>query len=163
VASWWWSWLLTIVGVTGFLLVGTFKKWWGWYINIGCQFLWAAYSILTEQWGFLAACGIYFAVFMSNAIRATREHLDPTYGFDFNEVAQSPDIDRGPHPGFSFGFRVDESHEGDGITVINKATLDSVFTIPEVDYGPGCGACGLRNRKSDCPCPMVPRQGREKK
>lgn len=73
-ADWWgWSWLLTLVGVTGFWLAGN-KVWWCWYINVACQALWAAYSIVTEQWGFLAACVIYSVTFTRNAIRSTREH-----------------------------------------------------------------------------------------
>lgn len=68
-----WSWLLGIVGVTGFLLAGK-KVWWCWYINVGCQALWFTYSIVTEQWGFLVATIVYTVVFTRNAVVWTREH-----------------------------------------------------------------------------------------
>lgn len=71
-ADWWWSWLLTAVGVTGFVLAGR-KVWWAWYVNIGCQVLWVTYAVVTEQWGFIAASAVYTVVFTQNAIRWTRE------------------------------------------------------------------------------------------
>lgn len=69
----WWSWLLTVVGVTGFVLAGR-KIWWAWYINIGCQALWMSYAIATRQWGFIVAAVIYTVVFTQNAVRWTRQH-----------------------------------------------------------------------------------------
>lgn len=69
-----WSWLLTLIGVTGFYFAGK-KKWWCWYINIANQALWVAYSLITEQWGFLLGCAIYSWVFGRNAIEWTREHF----------------------------------------------------------------------------------------
>lgn len=72
-SAWWWSWLLTAVGVTGFVLAGR-KVWWAWYVNIACQFLWLAYALITAQYGFIVASGVYFVVFTRNAIRWTREH-----------------------------------------------------------------------------------------
>jgi hypothetical protein len=68
-----WPWILTIVGCVGFKLAGA-KVWWAWYINIGNQILWAAYAVVTEQWGFLLGIPIYLSVFVPNAIRWTREH-----------------------------------------------------------------------------------------
>lgn len=72
-SPWWWSWLLTVVGVTGFVLAGR-KVWWCWYINIGCQALWITYALVTGQWGFIVASVVYTWVFTQNAIRWTREH-----------------------------------------------------------------------------------------
>ena len=72
-SAWWWSWLLTAVGVTGFVLAGR-KVWWAWYVNIGCQFLWLAYALVTEQYGFIVASCVYFVVFTKNAIRWTADH-----------------------------------------------------------------------------------------
>jgi len=69
----WWSWVLTAVGVTGFVLAGK-KIWWAWYINIGCQALWVTYAIVTEQWGFIVASAVYTVVFTRNAVAWTREH-----------------------------------------------------------------------------------------
>jgi hypothetical protein len=68
-----WDVLLTIVGLTGFMLAGR-RVWWAWYINIGCQGLWFTYALITEQYGFIAAALAYTYVFTKNAIRWTREH-----------------------------------------------------------------------------------------
>jgi hypothetical protein len=68
-----WSWLLTAVGVAGFVLVGR-KIWWSWYVNIGCQFLWLAYALSTHQYGFVVGSAVYFGVFARNAQRWTAEH-----------------------------------------------------------------------------------------
>ena len=73
----WWSWVLTAVGVTGFVLAGK-KIWWAWYINIGCQALWVTYAIVTEQWGFIVASAVYTVVFTRNALAWTREHREET-------------------------------------------------------------------------------------
>lgn len=68
----WWSWILTAVGLTGFILAGR-KIWWCWYINIACQALWFAYAIFTEQYGFIVASIAYTFVFTQNAVKWTRE------------------------------------------------------------------------------------------
>lgn len=68
-----WSVALTVIGVFGFWLAGR-KVWWCWYVNIACQFLWLAYSLITQQWGFLVGVFIYGFVFIRNAIAWTREH-----------------------------------------------------------------------------------------
>jgi hypothetical protein len=67
-----WSWLLTVVGLTGFILAGR-KVWWAWYINIGCQALWFTYAIVTEQHGFIVAAIAYTVVFARNAYKWTTE------------------------------------------------------------------------------------------
>lgn len=69
----WWSWALTLIGVSGFWLAGR-KVWWCWYVNIGNQVLWVAYAVLSQQWGFLLGVPIYLAVFGRNAYRWTRDH-----------------------------------------------------------------------------------------
>lgn len=68
-----WSWLLTIVGLAGFILAGR-KIWWCWYINIACQALWFTYAIVTEQYGFIVASIAYTIVFTKNAISWTKDH-----------------------------------------------------------------------------------------
>lgn len=73
-----WSWLLGLVGVLGFILAGR-KVWWAWYINIANQVLWFAYSCVTHQWGFLVATFVYLFVFIQNAIKWTREHKKESY------------------------------------------------------------------------------------
>lgn len=70
----WWSYILTIVGVTGFFFVGR-KVWWSWYINLGCQALWVAYALITQQYGFIFAAAFYTVVFGKNAWQWTKEHF----------------------------------------------------------------------------------------
>lgn len=69
-----WSWILTAVGLTGFVLAGR-RIWWAWYVNIACQALWLTYALTTNQFGFVVASAVYTVVFTQNAIRWTREHL----------------------------------------------------------------------------------------
>ena len=71
----WWSWLLTIIGITGFVLAGR-KVWWAWYVNIGCQGLWFAYAIVSKQYGFIASALLYTIVFSQNAKKWTKEYSD---------------------------------------------------------------------------------------
>ena len=70
-----WSWILTAVGLFGFILAGK-KIWWCWYVNIACQTLWFTYAIVTEQWGFIIAALAYTFVFTKNAISWTKEHRE---------------------------------------------------------------------------------------
>lgn len=70
-----WSWLLGVVGVVGFILAGR-KVWWSWYINLACQALWFAYAIVTEQYGFIATALVYTVVFGKNAISWTMERFN---------------------------------------------------------------------------------------
>lgn len=73
-----WSYLLVIVGLLGFILVGR-KIWWGWYINLAGQGLWITYAILTQQWGFLYGAIVYTAVFSVNSIDWTRTRFAPLW------------------------------------------------------------------------------------
>lgn len=68
-----WSWLLTAVGLIGFILAGR-RVWWCWYINVGCQVLWFGYAIATRQYGFIASAIVYSAVFIQNARKWSKEH-----------------------------------------------------------------------------------------
>lgn len=68
----WWSWALTLIGVTGFWLAGR-KVWWCWYVNIANQVLWVSYALVTGQLGFLLGVPIYLTVFGRNAYRWTRD------------------------------------------------------------------------------------------
>lgn len=60
-----WSWLLMAVGVTGLWLAGK-RSWTGWAVGLAAQGLWLAYAITTRQWGFLASCFVYGAVYLRN-------------------------------------------------------------------------------------------------
>ena len=60
---WWWSWLLTICSVVGFILAGSQVRI-GWLIGFVSQILWIAYALYTHQRGFLVsagACGTIYA------------------------------------------------------------------------------------------------------
>ena len=80
-----WSWVLTAVGVTGFVLAGR-KVWFSWYINLACQILWFVYAIATSQYGFIAAALVYTVVFGRNAYAWTYEKF---WGpkMNLNEIA----------------------------------------------------------------------------
>lgn len=64
--TWWWSWLLTAVGVTGLYFAGQ-KRPWAWLIGLGAQALWLAYAFRTGQWGFVLSALAYGAVYGRNA------------------------------------------------------------------------------------------------
>lgn len=74
-AGQWWSWALGLIGCAMFFLAGS-KVWWCWYIGLGLQALWAAYAVVTEQWGFLATVPVYGFVYARNAVKWTREHRE---------------------------------------------------------------------------------------
>jgi hypothetical protein len=65
---WWWSWLLTAVGVTGLYFAGR-KRAVGWAIGLAAQGLWIAYALTTRQWGFLLSAAIYGWVYGLNFLR----------------------------------------------------------------------------------------------
>lgn len=71
-AAWWWSWLLTAVGVTGLYVAGR-KSRWGWAIGLGAQGLWIAYALVSTQYGFLASSLAYGAVYGRNLHRWSKE------------------------------------------------------------------------------------------
>ena len=68
------SWVVGAVGLIGFYFAGQ-RKWWSWYINLGCQILWATYAFVTGQPAFLAFAAVYFVIFGRNAYKWTKEHL----------------------------------------------------------------------------------------
>lgn len=70
--EWIWSYLLVGVGLIGFVLAGQ-KKWYAWYVNFFCQFLWLAYAVLTQQWGFIVGALVYAVVFGRNAVKWTED------------------------------------------------------------------------------------------
>jgi len=89
-----WGWLLSFVGVAGFLLAGR-VIWWAWYVNIACQVLWFTYAIVTHQFGFFVGAIFYSCVFCWNAYKWTKAHfkgLDPARS---NRYYMSNHIPRG--------------------------------------------------------------------
>ena len=77
----WWSYVLGIWGLIGFILAGR-KVWWAWHVNLACQGVWFAYAISTEQWGFLIATIGYTYVFGKNAWLWTKEREPKRKGHD---------------------------------------------------------------------------------
>lgn len=67
-----WSWIVTIVGLLGFILAGR-KIWWAWYVNIGCQALWVTFALVSHIYAFLLSAAVYTVVFTHNAIKWTRD------------------------------------------------------------------------------------------
>lgn len=64
---WWWSWLLTSVGVLGLWLAGSRRRV-GWAVGIAAQVLWVTYALQTQQYGFLVSAVAYGTVFSRNWI-----------------------------------------------------------------------------------------------
>ena len=75
--TWWWSWLLAAVGITGIFLAGSQRKV-GWAIGLGAQVLWLAYAVSTGQWGFLVTAIAYGWVYGRNWLRWHREESTTT-------------------------------------------------------------------------------------
>lgn len=74
-----WSWALTGAGLTCFWLAGR-HVWWAWFVGLAAQALWLGYSLVTQQWGFLAGVVAYSIVYSKNAARWTAEHRAATRG-----------------------------------------------------------------------------------
>lgn len=67
-----WSWVVTAVGLLGFVLAGR-KIWWAWYVNLACQVLWIIFALVSGLYVFIISALFYTVVFSQNAIRWTRE------------------------------------------------------------------------------------------
>jgi nicotinamide riboside transporter PnuC len=68
----WWSWLLTIIGVTGLWLAGQ-KNVWGWAVGLAAQPVWIIYALATGQYGFVVSGLAYGGVYAKNFIWWWRE------------------------------------------------------------------------------------------
>lgn len=126
-----WSYLLTIVGLTGFVLAGR-KVWWCWYVNIACQALWFTYAIVTHQYGFIIASIAYTAVFTKNAIQWTKEHRDPNEGWDFND--------------YSFGAMQDYAEKDVELTRQMYKAFDEVWLVYVYNQNFGSSGVNLSQR-----------------
>lgn len=60
-ADWWWSYLLTGIGLFGLWRL-TRKDWRGYVVGASVQLLWIGYAIATEQYGFIIAALAYCAM-----------------------------------------------------------------------------------------------------
>lgn len=67
-----WSWVLMAVGVTGLYFAGQ-KKPWAWLVGLGAQFLWLAYALATDQYGFIVSCVVYGSVYLKNHLAWQRD------------------------------------------------------------------------------------------
>lgn len=67
-----WSWVLSLIGVTGLLLVGR-RKWWAWGVTALNEVLWIAYALVTRQYGFIFGALAYISVHAHNARKWHRE------------------------------------------------------------------------------------------
>lgn len=70
--SWWWSWLLVTIGITGFFLTSRGHYLVGWGLNISVQVLWIIYAIVSRQLGFIVSAFFYGTVFFLNLRREVR-------------------------------------------------------------------------------------------
>lgn len=61
--DWWWSWLITTVGIGGMVLA-TRKNVWAWPLLLVEESLWVVYAVISVQWGFLVAGLMYGAVYL---------------------------------------------------------------------------------------------------
>lgn len=61
-----WSWILSVVGITGLFLAGR-KFWWAWLIAFTNECLWMIYAITTRQYGFIFGAIAYGTVHAYNA------------------------------------------------------------------------------------------------
>lgn len=62
---WWWSWLLSIIGLIGLWLAGSKNKY-GWIFGLSAQFLWFLYAIVSHQFGFILSSIAYGIVYFRN-------------------------------------------------------------------------------------------------
>ena len=60
-----WSWVLEGVGLLGATVIGR-KHWWGWAILLINTFLWAAYAVVSNQYGFMVASFFYAPIYSRN-------------------------------------------------------------------------------------------------
>lgn len=67
-----WSWLLMAIGVFGLYLAGK-KNLYGWAVGIAAQFLWVAYALSTQQYGFLISAVAYGWIYAKNFLAWRRE------------------------------------------------------------------------------------------
>jgi hypothetical protein len=75
----WWSWILTVIGLTGWWLTGR-RLWQGWAVACAVQVLWLSYALVTSQFGFIVAALAYGALAAHNLRRwllpaSPTEHL----------------------------------------------------------------------------------------
>lgn len=98
--SWWWSWLLALLGLFGLWLAGN-RNMWAWRIGIAVQVLWVAYALTTRQWGFIASALGYAGVNLRNLLKWRRErsavqHPEATVAVADPPPPRLPDLPQPP-------------------------------------------------------------------
>ena len=58
----WWSVLLTALGGLGWLLVTLERRVQGFLVGLAAQGAWAAYAVVTQQWGFIVSATLFGAI-----------------------------------------------------------------------------------------------------
>ena len=76
----WWSYTLAAIGVFGLWLTGR-KLWQGFAVGVAVQFLWIAYAIVTEQWGFIGSALAFGWMNAWNLRKWLRERRTETTAF----------------------------------------------------------------------------------
>lgn len=118
------TWILTIVGLTGFFLAGR-KIWWAWYVNIANQLIWFAYAVITQQWAFLIGVAVYTVVFTQNAIKWTRDRHKTDnweHGESIGEVTELKET----AAGLSMHFKITDK---DFDNTIRKMDLEGISIL----------------------------------
>jgi hypothetical protein len=67
-----WSWILAAIGVTGIFFVGK-KMVWAWLILFANEFLWIAYAIRTNQYGFIVMATAYAIIYIKSYVSWKKE------------------------------------------------------------------------------------------
>lgn len=75
--GWAWSWVLTIIGITGWWMVGSRRRS-GFVVGMGVQVLWIVYAVTTRQWGFVASAFLYGSVAARNWLAWAPDEIEST-------------------------------------------------------------------------------------
>lgn len=67
---WVWPWVLSIVSVTGVHLAVRRPRL-GWSVSLCGEGLWLVYTVVTGQWGFLLAVGVYTVAWIRHLRQAS--------------------------------------------------------------------------------------------
>lgn len=63
-----WSWVLSIIGILGFIYAGR-HQWWAWLLLASNELLWIIYAVTTKQYGFILGAIGYITIHTINAQR----------------------------------------------------------------------------------------------
>lgn len=72
---WWWSWLLTAVGIAGLAFAGSKRKV-GWALGLYVQVLWVIYAIVSQQYGFVVSAFAFGFAYARNWFKWSREERE---------------------------------------------------------------------------------------